>query len=225
MVLLCCAQTLRRCRPDKADYYSNVSATIADIMIRFHMNSELRCVLETVSSDGSFIDNPAGRTVNPGHACENAWFLLNETLVSENQELRESALTILLWSLEKGWDKEYGGILYFADAKNRPCEQLEWDMKLWWVHNEALIATLMAYNMTHDPVYWEWFEKIHNYAFSHFADLEHGEWYGYLHRDGTVSHTQKGSMWKGPFHLPRCLIICEEVLGNIASDQEMNPVL
>ena len=38
-----------------------------------------------------------------------------------------------------------------------------------------------------------------------FPDPEHGEWYGYLHRDGRVSVRLKGNMWKGPFHLPRML--------------------
>ena len=107
-------------------------------------------------------------------------------------------------------------MFYFVDVDGRPCEQLEWDMKLWWVHNEILIASLAAYQITGEEKYWNWFEKVHDYAFSHFHDAEHGEWYGYLHRDGTVSHTQKGSLWKGPYHLPRCLMTCDTLLGRIA---------
>ena len=129
------------------------------------------------------------------------------------------------WAFERGWDKEHGGILYFVDLDGRPCEQLEWDMKLWWVHNEALIASLMAYALTGDGKYWERFELLHEYVFSHFADTEHGEWYGYLHRDGTVSHVQKGSMWKGPYHLPRCLMLCEELLQKIATGEPVTPIL
>ena len=89
------------------------------------------------------------------------------------------------------------------------------DMKLWWVHCECLIATLTAYKLTGDDKYFAWFEKIHEYVFTHFADKECGEWYGYLHRDGTVSHTQKGSLWKGPYHIPRCLILCEQLLDSL----------
>ena len=84
------------------------------------------------------------------------------------------------------------------------------------MHNEILIASLAAYQITGEEKYWNWFEKVHDYAFSHFHDAEHGEWYGYLHRDGTVSHTQKGSLWKGPYHLPRCLMTCDTLLGRIA---------
>ena len=171
------------------------------------------------------IDNPAGRTINPGHACENAWFLMNEAAYSNDKKLLEKALNMLDWSLEKGWDREYGGVMYFVDSADKPCEQLEWDMKLWWVHNEILIATLMAYGMTGDKKYWDWFEKVHQYTFSHFPDNEYGEWYGYLHRDGTVSHTLKGSMWKGPYHLPRCLILCERLLGMIEEGKPVTPIL
>ena len=198
MVLVSSAQLLRRCDPAKADYYSKVTNEMVDAIIDYHYKPERKCVLECVGANGEFIDNPAGSCVNPGHSMENSWFLMNEAVYSGNEELLKKALNILDWSLELGWDKQYGGFVYFTDISGRPCEQLEWDMKLWWVHNEALIATLLAYGLTGEKKYFDWFEKVHAYAFGHFADKEYGEWYGYLHKDGTVSHTQKGSMWKGP---------------------------
>lgn len=206
MVLVSSAQLLRRCDPAKADYYTKVTNEMVDAIIDYHYKPERKCVLECVGPNGEFIDNPAGRCVNPGHSMENSWFLMNEAIYSGNKALLEKALNILDWSLELGWDKQYGGFIYFTDIDGRPCEQLEWDMKLWWVHNEALIATLLAYGLTGEKKYFNMFEKVHAYAFGHFADKEYGEWYGYLHKDGTVSHTQKGSMWKGPFHHPRCLM-------------------
>lgn len=225
MVLISGAQVLRRCDPANAVHYSEVVSEMADTILRYHYQPELKCVLENVLEDGSHADNPSGRTMNPGHSCENSWFMMSEAVYSENDDLLQKALNILDWSLARGWDKEFGGILYFVDIDGRPCEQLEWDMKLWWVHNEALIATLMAYGLTGDEKYWTWFEKIHHYSFTHFHDTEFGEWYGYLHRDGTVSHTQKGSMWKGPYHLPRCMMLCEELLAKIAAGDKITPVL
>jgi N-acylglucosamine 2-epimerase len=225
MVLVSTAQILRRCNPEKSEYYSGIVREITDDIINYHYKPELECVLETVLSDGARIDNPAGRTINPGHSCENAWFMMNEAIYSSDDELLKKCLNILDGSLERGWDKEYGGMFYFTDVDGRPCEQLEWDMKLWWVHNEVLIATLMAYGLTKDEKYWRWFEKTHEYAFSHFHDKEYGEWFGYLHRDGTISHTQKGSMWKGPYHLPRCLMICEQLLSMLEQDKPISPVL
>ena len=223
MVLVSSAQTLRRIDSENAEYYDNIINDVIAAMLNLHYKEEYKCVLENVNQDGSILDNPVGRTINPGHCIENSWFLMNYAKTTNDKVLLEKALNILNWSLERGWDKEYGGVYYFRDLFDRPCEQLEYDMKLWWVHNECLIATLYAYNLTKDEAYMRWFERIHEYAFEHFSDKECGEWYGYLHRDGSVSHTQKGSMWKGPYHLPRCLLLCDKILtdtlrGNLTGD-------
>lgn len=225
MVLVSSSQLLRRCDPEKAEYYTNIANEMVDAIMNYHYKPERKCVLECVGPNGEFIDNPAGRTVNPGHSIENSWFLMNQAISTKDNDLLKKALNILDWSLELGWDKQYGGFIYFTDVSGKPCEQLEWDMKLWWVHNEVLIATLLAYGLTKDKKYWDWFEKVHLYSFGHFADKECGEWYGYMHRDGTVSHTQKGSMWKGPFHYPRCLMNCEMILSWLENGSEMGTIL
>jgi len=225
MVLVSSAQVLRRLDPEKKDYYDKIIQSIIDDMMKYHYKEEYKCVLENVGVDGSIIDNPTGRTINPGHSIENSWFLMNHANLTGDKKLLEKGLNILKWSLEIGWDKECGGIYYFRDLKGRPCEQLEHDMKLWWVHNESLIATLTAYALTKDKMFFEWYEKIHGYVFNRFPDKEYGEWYGYLHRDGTVSHTQKGSLWKGPFHLPRCLMLCEKILRSIESGEKCPELL
>ena len=90
-------------------------------------------------------------------------------------------------------------------------------MKLWWPHTEALYALLLAYHLTGDSFYEEWYVRVHQWSFSHFPDSQYGEWFGYLHRDGSLASRLKGSMWKGPFHLPRALLygwkLLEEVKG------------
>ena len=225
MVLVSSAQTLRRIDPAKKDYYDGIIANLLKDMIGLHYKADLKCVLENVNPDGSILDNPTGRTINPGHTIENSWFLMNYAVETNDNGLLEKALNMLKWSLNLGWDTEFGGVYYFRDVYNRPCEQLEHDMKLWWVHNECLIATLTALKITGEKIYEEWFEKIHNYTFSHFPDKEFGEWYGYLHRDGTVSHTQKGSLWKGPYHLPRCLMLCEQILNAMEKDEKLPQLL
>ncbi|MBE5765328.1 MAG: N-acylglucosamine 2-epimerase [Clostridiales bacterium] len=224
MVLVSCAQTLKRITK-KDEYYDGIINKIIDDMLGLHYKENLKCVLETVYTDGSILDNPVGRTVNPGHSIENSWFLMNYAMQTNNKELLKKALNVLDWSLDIGWDKDFGGIYYFRDAYGRPCEQLEHDMKLWWVHNEALIATLVALNQTEDKKYEAWYDKLHDYAFGHFCDHEHGEWFGYLHRDGTVSHEQKGSLWKGPYHLLRCLILCDSLLTAWANGEKLPALL
>lgn len=225
MVILSSAQTLRRIDPDRKEYYDKIIKSLIDDMIILHYKPEYKCMLENVKLNGEILDNPTGRTINPGHCIENSWFLMNYAHITQDKELLTKALNILDWSLDIGWDKEYGGMYYFKDLFNRPCEQLEHDMKLWWVHNECLIATLTAYKLTGNEKYVKWFNKLHSYIWAHFPDKEYGEWYGYLHRDGTVSHTQKGSLWKGPYHLPRCLILCAEILESIKENKELPDLL
>ena len=224
MVLVSSAQTLKRIS-GKTEYYDEIIKKIIDDMLSLHYKEDLKCVLETVYTDGAILNNPTGRTINPGHSIENSWFLMNAAHITGNSELMEKALNILNWSLEWGWDEACGGIYYFRDVYGRPCEQLEHDMKLWWVHNEALIATLVAYKLTKDEKYTEWYDKIHDYSFGHFSDKTHGEWYGYLHRDGSVSHEQKGSLWKGPYHLLRCLMLSEQILDSIENGTELPALL
>ena len=224
MVLVSSAQTLRRISGKKSYYDAIIRDVIADMM-NLHYKEDLKCVLENVNLDGSILDNPVGRTINPGHTIENSWFLMNYAHLTGDKDLLSKALNMLDWSLDIGWDKEYGGVYYFRDVYGRPCEQLEHDMKLWWVHNECLIATLTALSLTGEKKYEEWYDKLHEYIFSHFPDQEYGEWYGYLHRDGTVSHTQKGSLWKGPYHLPRCLMLCEQILSNMEKGEGIPELL
>lgn len=225
MVLVSSAQTMRRVDSERKEYYDEVIIDVINDMLSLHYKEDLKCVLENVNLDGSILDNPTGRTINPGHTIENSWFLMNYSQLIGDKTLLEKALNMLKWSLELGWDKEFGGVKYFVDVYNRPCEQLEHDMKLWWVHNECLIATLYAHFITGEKIYEEWYDKIHEYVFNHFPDKEFGEWYGYLHRDGTVSHTQKGSLWKGPYHLPRCLILCEQILIAMEKNFELPELL
>ena len=110
--------------------------------------------------------------------------------------------------VEARLDAEHGGLLYFTDLRGLPVQEYWHDMKFWWPHNEAIIGTLVAWQLTGEPRFAEMHRLVHEWSFAHFPDAVHGEWYGWLHRDGSVSSRAKGSMWKGPFHLPRCLWYC-----------------
>lgn len=224
MCLLNMAETLARCGIDSAPSVLGsppakietvLEDTIAEILRDF-VKPQQNCVLETVAPDGAAVDGPDGRVMNPGHAIECAWFMLETAQRRGRPDLVASALSIARMSLERGWDATYGGLLYFVDVAGKPATQLEHDMKLWWPHNEALIATLMLHQMTGDAEMERWFEKLHEWTFAHFPDAQHGEWYGYLHRDGSVSTPIKGGMWKGAFHVPRGLLYCWKMLEKAA---------
>jgi N-acylglucosamine 2-epimerase len=172
-------------------------------------------ILENVNPDGSFSDSYEGRLLNPGHAIEAMWFVMDLASRSDNQVLIKKAVDVCIRTIEYGWDKQFGGILYFMDIKGYPPQQLEWDQKLWWVHVETLISLLKGYYHTGDKRCIEWFEKIHEYTWSHFPDPEYGEWFGYLNRRGEVLLPLKGGKWKGCFHIPRALLQCYTLLEKL----------
>lgn len=221
MILIATTQAIREV--DENPKYDCIIASLIDEVLNDFVKKDKKVLLENVGVNGEYIDNPQGRLINPGHAIETAWFLMEEGRRQNNQKIIKSALDILEWSLEWGWDEEFGGIFYYVDVEGKPPEQLEWDMKLWWPHNEALYALLLAYHLTHEEKYSKWYEKVHEWVFSHFPDEVYGEWYGYLHRDGSISLPVKGSVWKGLFHVPRQFIMCTKLLKEML-EEEIAPV-
>jgi N-acylglucosamine 2-epimerase len=178
------------------------------------VDHERKAVLETLAEDGTVLDHFDGRTLNPGHALEAAWFLLAEARRrGGDPQLEELGATMLDYTWPRGWDDEHGGLLYFVDLDGKPVQEYWHDMKFWWPHNEGVLATLLAHLATGDPRYERWHRDVHEWAHARFADPEHGEWYGYLHRDGSVSVPLKGNMWKGPFHLPRMQLTAWRLLA------------
>jgi len=187
---------------------------ISDIETNF-VKDDIKCVMEQVAPDGSIIDHIDGRTLNPGHAIEGAWFILHEAKYrNNNQHLIELGCKMLDYMWERGWDKEHGGIMYFKDVYNKPVQEYWHDMKFWWPHNEVIIATLLAFLITGKEKYANWHKQVNDYAYTHFHDKINGEWYGYLHRDGSIAQTAKGNLFKGPFHLPRQEWYCLQILQN-----------
>lgn len=211
MIMMNTAQQLRETiGDDRCDEY--ISKWINEIEAYF-VKDDIRCVMEQVAADGSIIDHIDGRTLNPGHAIEGAWFILHEAVYRNNDKhLIDLGCRMLDYMWERGWDKEHGGILYFRDVYNKPVQEYWQDMKFWWPQNEAIIATLLAYLVTGNKKYAQWHKMIHEYAYGKFHDKEHGEWFGYLHRDGTIAQTAKGNLFKGPFHLPRQEWYCWQIL-------------
>ena len=189
-----------------------------DKLKKYFIHPEFKCLLETVGKNGEFVDTCMGRTINPGHCIETSWFVLDVAKQRGwDKELTDMALQIFDWSWDWGWDKQYGGIINFRDCRNLPVQDYSQDMKFWWPQTETIIASLYAYLATGDDEYIYKHQRISEWTYAHFPDAEFGEWYGYLHRDGTVAQPAKGNLFKGPFHIPRMMIkaysLCQEILN------------
>lgn len=217
MIYLNLTAIMRQVDPELAAIYNARSEKCVQDIFTYHRKKDMRCTLENVGPNGEFMgDITVGRIVNPGHDIECAWFLMEEAKRIQDDKLYEETEGIFIDAIENGWDKEYGGLLYFTDCLGKPPEAYEHDMKLWWPHNETMIAAMMAYRDTGKQVYLDWFNKTLDYCKKYFSDPKYGEWYGYLRRDGKPTEPPcKGSTFKGPFHLPRMLMKVDELIGDI----------
>ena len=184
-----------------------LAATVREVMTDF-LDGDRGLMYENVTPDGSHLDCFDGRLINPGHGIEAMWFIMDIARRHNDTQTINQAIDVILNILNFAWDSDYGGLYYFMDADGHPPQQLEWNQKLWWVHLESLVALAMGYRLTGREACWQWYQKMHDYTWSHFADPEYGEWFGYLDRQGKVLLNLKGGKWKGCFHVPRALYLC-----------------
>ncbi|WP_439183373.1 AGE family epimerase/isomerase [Carboxylicivirga taeanensis] len=198
--------------------HETIEKCIYEVMNVFY-RPELGIVVENVTKDGQLSDSFEGRLVNPGHAIEAMWFIMDLGVRLNRPELVQKANEVALKMINYGWDEQYGGIVYFKDRLGYPPQQLEHDQKLWWVHLEALITTLKGYKLTGSEESLEWFKKLHKYTWDRFPDTANGEWFGYLNRQGEVLLPLKGGKWKGCFHVPRGLYQCWQLLEELSQDK------
>jgi N-acylglucosamine 2-epimerase len=199
------------------DQFNTVLTTTVQEVMGDFLDAKRGLMYEAVMPTGEHLDCFEGRVINPGHGIEAMWFMMDIAQRQDNKALIDQAIDVVLKILDFGWDPDYGGIFYFLDTKGHPPQQLEWDQKLWWVHLETLVALAMGYRLTGRKDCWGWYEKVHDYAWSHFADPEYAEWFGYLNRQGDVLLNLKGGKWKGCFHVPRAMYLCWQQLEALST--------
>jgi N-acylglucosamine 2-epimerase len=201
---------------DEATLESTLSETVQEVMTDFY-DADRGLMYEHVTPEGGHLDCMDGRLINPGHGIEAMWFMMAIGERRNDLALINQAIDITLNILQFAWDQEFGGIYYFMDAEGRPPQQLEWNQKLWWVHVETLVALAMGHRLTGRQDCWDWYQRVHDYSWGHFADPECGEWYGYLDRRGEVLLDLKGGKWKGCFHIPRAMFLCWQQFEQLAA--------
>ncbi len=186
------------------------------------LRKDRNVVLEWLTCDGTEVPPPEGTAVVPGHAIESMWFQILIAQSLDDQPVIDRALATIHHHLEIGWDPEYGGLFLGVDADGRP--EVGWrfaDTKIWWPHTEALYATLLAYELCGEEWCLDWYRRIHDYSFTHFPVKDHGEWTQKLDRRGNKITDLVGLPVKDPFHLPRALIYCIDVLERLAGERPL----
>ena len=176
---------------------------------------------EFVHLDNSLIDTPQGRSIVPGHAIESMWFMIHIFQRAGDERRIRQAIDTIKWHVQFGWDDEYGGLVHARDAEGGPAWWRFAEAKLWWPHTETLYALLLAYQISRELWCLDWFERVHDYAFSHYPVPEFGEWTQKLDRHGNKLADTVALPVKDPFHLPRALIYCIEVLQRLADARHL----
>ena len=185
---------------------------------------------EFIAADGSQLTTLLGQHMNPGHIIEDVWFLLDAA-----ETLHESAYVPRITAIAKqalalGWDDEFGGLLHFcgmnggqpthpvgedADEPMTRLVQRSWGDKLWWVHSEALYATLRLYASTQDDWFLAWHDKLFDYTFDKHPNpnREVREWIQILDRQGNPDDKVVALPVKDPYHIVRNLALIIELLS------------
>lgn len=200
------------------DAYSSVLQENVFRSMYAFASDEWNAPLEHVGYDGHPIAEGPGRLVDAGHTMESVWFAMEAAQLLGLPQLTQRASQVLDWVIDRCWDGEYGGFVQHVDAFEPVPEEpylytdyngvpVGWQDKIWWVQAEGLIALLSSALHTHNPAHWQLFETLYDYVRARFVDPQTREWYSFLHRDGSMLFDAPGSMSKGPYHVPRCLMM------------------
>ena len=142
----------------------------------------------------------------PGHQTEWAKLLLILERHAPRDWQSPTARHLFDTALAHAWDNQYGGIFYGFAPDGSICD----DDKYFWVQAESLAAAAALAVRSGDERYWDWYERIWQYAWSHFVDHEYGAWYRILHRDNRKYSDEKSPAGKVDYHT---MGACYEVLG------------
>lgn len=176
---------------------------------------EHETLLEAVGRNGEYMDDDEGHITYPGHTFESCWAAIFEGRRRNDQSIIDRAIQIFNWAYRWGYDKQHGGIFSYRDIKNQTPKQFDWnketnmswDDKNFWVNAETIAVTAAVFAETKDSNNFAKFLDISDWTYKHFFDQTYGEWYTELYRDGSIKLSDKGTIWKAAYHVPRGIMI------------------
>lgn len=142
----------------------------------------------------------------PGHQTEWAKLLLILGRHVDADWLLPTARHLFDTAVARAWDEEYGGLCYGFAPDGTICD----DDKYYWVQAESLAAAACLAQRTGDAAYWQWYQRLWEYAWTHFVDHEYGAWYRILDRRNRKYSDEKSPAGKTDYHT---MGACYEVLN------------
>ncbi|MFC5549993.1 AGE family epimerase/isomerase [Massilia aerilata] len=99
-------------------------------------------------------------------------------------------------AVEKGWDQENGGLCYSLAPDLAICD---WH-KYFWVQAESAAAAAMLARRTGKAEYWDWYQRLWEYSWTHFVDHQYGAWFRILDRENRKLSDEKSPAGKVDYH-------------------------
>ncbi len=200
MIMLSTAQFMRNSGIEDERFDALAESALYNMEHGGFIRDDLKTVREYIPNGDFELSEPVRSYVCPGHIYEAAWFVLCEGEVKNDDKIRNFGRKLLDYAIP---DSEKPTACVIRTGRCRP----EDEDYIWWPQNEAIIAYRLAYNIFGDEQYKDLADRIESFAFEHFADSEYGEWFEETTKEGEVVSTNKGTFLKGPFHLPRMLMV------------------
>lgn len=208
-----------------ADHMTRRQAGQAGGLVWEHYDSTWNVDWDFHRDDPRHLFKPWG--FQPGHQTEWAKLLLildghlrkagrpQDWLVAKARELFDQAVA-------SAWDERYGGLVYgfaperlrapgvqgrtLADGRTFVCDE----DKYFWVQAESIAAAARLATATGEQVYWQWYDRLWDYAWQHMVDHRYGAWYRILDRENRTYSDEKSPAGKTDYHT---MGACHDVLA------------
>jgi len=177
---------------------------------------------EYVQPEGAFLNTPEGRRLSAGltfQAANVAHDLANET---GNRKLAVQAAAWTIQLCEWAWDEDTGGLDQWVDLKNQTLPYPDGKQRWAWVHLECLSALTKAYFYTRDPNTPKWLQRVHDFTFQHFPDVDNGGWHLALNRQAKPLFEAKATPICGGSELIKPLLESWQIADQCA---KLNPAM
>jgi mannose/cellobiose epimerase-like protein (N-acyl-D-glucosamine 2-epimerase family) len=114
-------------------------------------------------------------------------------------------------ALEKGWDVDNGGLCYSLAPDLTVCD----GHKYFWVQAESAAAAAMLAQRTGNTDYWDCYQRLWAYSWTHFVDHQHGAWFRILDRENRKLSDEKSPAGKVDYHT---MGACYDIVAALAED-------
>lgn len=172
-----------------------------------HFNKDLSIDWDYNKDDPKNLYRPWG--FQPGHQTE--WTKLLLMLHKHKPEawMVERAAFLFDQAFDTAWDEKNGGLFYGFNPEGEICD----DDKYFWVQAESFAAAALLAIATGEEKYWQRYDQLWQYCWTHFVDHEYGAWFRILNADNSkVTDKKSEAGAKCDYHsLGACLLVLDNL--------------